>query len=378
MLQLAFLRLLDENSIASISFLPGTGAPISTIGDIQSTESALTAGPGGVFIMPLAVLGAVLSVELNEVAMVADRKIASAPDGSLQETLDVTLGGSLKESDLEAAILAMPDSAVERAGLTRQDILGIIAPLLEEDLGSEESADERISIGLTMEAIRLNPWDEEAGQFGPSTGLAYALCTAEDEGLACDDGNPCTLGDACLEGECVPGLINVCECGTDADCAEGDDLCDGVDRCGPNFTCQADPATAPAPCDTSEDTDCAANVCEPTTGQCQLLFTTDGMLCEDDDPCWTVKACEAGECEGMSWNPATCEEEACIGLVETACDDGVPCTIAICTSESGCSQVNDHSKCDDGDPCTADSCDAAAGDASGCTHEELPPQACSD
>jgi hypothetical protein len=375
---LSILRLLDESSVASLSFLPGSGAPASSIGNVESTESQLLAGPDGVFIMPLAVLGAVLSVKLTHVSLEANRSIAAEDSGILKETLEVTIGGALTREALESAILSMPDSAVDRAGLSRQDILGIINPLLEEDLSLDDSDVDMISIGLTMNAVRSNPWNTDEGQFGLSTGLVYALCTPDDEGLPCDDGNPCTLGDVCLEGECTSGLINVCECNTDADCAEGDDLCDGVDRCALDYTCQSDPTTAPPPCDGTDDTDCAINDCDPATGTCLIQAISDDMLCEDSDPCWTVKVCEAGECKGVAWNASTCEEPACVDLVAEMCDDGVPCTVDFCTSALGCSTVDDHSKCDDEDPCTADACDPVAGDASGCVHDPLPPQACSN
>ncbi len=369
---LTILRLLDSSSVSSMSFLPGSGAPASDIGEVESTETQLNAGPDGVFVMPLAVLGAVISVELNQVALQAERKITVNDDGSVGETLQVVLGGAMTRAALETAILALPASAAERAGLSRQAILDIIQPLLEEDLETDIPEARKISIGLTMEAERSNPWDIDAGQFDLSTGLKYALCQTDDEGLPCNDGNPCTLGDTCLDGECAPGLINVCECSQDADCAATDDLCDGVDVCGDDFTCAADPSTAPAPCDTANDNDCAVSLCEPTTGECVLETLSDGMLCEDSDPCWTVKACESGVCQGLTWNMSTCEEEECTTLGETMCEDGIACTVDFCTEAEGCTTILDNGQCDDDDPCTGDSCDPTAANGSGCTHEVFP------
>lgn len=99
------------------------------------------------------------------------------------------------------------------------------------------------------------------------------------DGLACDDGNGCTLGDRCQSG-----------------------LCLGAARpCGDNNPCTVDR-------------------CDPATGDCVFAPLSDLVSCVDDDPCTTASRCVSGRCEG---------------LVRT-CDDGVACTLDQCAANGTC------------------------------------------
>jgi len=91
---------------------------------------------------------------------------------------------------------------------------------------------------------------------------------------ACDDKEPCTLGDKCVAGECVPGVWT-CENCTDGKDNNGDgavDCCDAL--------CKTDPAcVAETACDDGKDNDCdtakdcddsdckTADVCIPDVGE---------------------------------------------------------------------------------------------------------------
>ena len=165
----------------------------------------------------------------------------------------------------------------------------------------------------------------------------------------CDDGDPCTLGDACSDGACLPGP-GKCECVFDADCVAKDDgnLCNGT------FTCQAgqceiDPKTF-VQCDASNNTSCTVNVCEPKTGKCGMTPLDDGTQCSDDNVCTGADQCVAGQCKGTV----------------ATCDDGNPCSDDACDSAKGCQHQANTAPCDDGNPCTegdvcgAGSCKAGA------------------
>ena len=163
----------------------------------------------------------------------------------------------------------------------------------------------------------------------------------------CNDGNSCTVGDLCIEGECIGGtdapscddgnvctLNDYCEKG---ECLGGDETldCDDADPCTtavctPQKGCQQDPVCAdddPCTLDTcDEDGSCAF---EPATGPC-----------EDGDPCTYGEFCEGGACQGG---------------VPDLCDDGNACTADTCIDGKGCANIllNDVS-CNDGITCSLD------------------------
>ncbi len=148
----------------------------------------------------------------------------------------------------------------------------------------------------------------------------------------CDDGNPCTAGDACKSGLCS---------GSAMDCDDGwacsPDDCEGGQ-------CFSDKSM----CDCENDADCgAASECEEHScalGSC--VANAKSGECEDDDPCTGTGHCEAGDCK----------------VSDIECDDKVPCTLDYC--EEGACKVDAAScvpcagaeECDDGNECTVDSC----------------------
>jgi len=96
-----------------------------------------------------------------------------------------------------------------------------------------------------------------AGVCNPATGQCSQ--PAKPNGTPCEDGNLCTLGDACVAGVCVPGPPRVC--------------------------------VAPDQCHD-------AGVCSPATGACSAPIKIDGTPCDDGDVCTTVDACAGGTCVG--------------------------------------------------------------------------------
>ena len=160
----------------------------------------------------------------------------------------------------------------------------------------------------------------------------------------CDDGDDCTEGDACQEGLCVPGT-NLCQCDTDADCAQFDDLdiCNGILFCV-DQKCVVNPETLVI-CDTSEDTPCTKTVCAPKTGACAPKNLAPGAPCDDGNACSLGESCFGGDC---------------VGGILVNCNDGDPCTDDSCDPDLGCLETPlDETPCEDGDACTeGDSCQA--------------------
>ena len=167
-------------------------------------------------------------------------------------------------------------------------------------------------------------------------------CKVEFNMEACDDGDPCTVGDVCGEGECVGYEVD-CECQEDADCAglEDGDLCNGVlfcDQAKLPYHCAVAPDTMVV-CAEPQDgaTICLNTACESATGECVELANNEGYACDDGDPCTVGDKCIAGECGGG---------------VPVSCDDQNPCTTQYCDDGVGCVYQDNFSTCSDGDVCT--------------------------
>jgi hypothetical protein len=162
----------------------------------------------------------------------------------------------------------------------------------------------------------------------------------------CDDGDECTENESCASGECQGGQT--------VDCADGQQCT--FDQCDPAFGCWY--ALNPSPCCTGavslcDDGDpCTLDDCDETTFECSNVVTA--LPCEDGDICTVGDICVSGECES--------------GGIAT-CNDGNPCTDDSCDSAAGCQNVATLGTCDDGIECTTnDICVAGecVGDASEC------------
>lgn len=230
----------------------------------------------------------------------------------------------------------------------------------------------------------------------PQKGCVYPANQA-----GCDDGNSCTVGDICADMACASGT-NICECESDADCANADDdnLCNGTVVCDQlvmPFKCVTDPDTI-ITCNPAKDTVCFKNTCIPATGDCEMAAVNQGSSCDDGNACTSNDQCANGICAGQSvkcddsnvctddsCDPAsgcvftpnnadcddgnlctlvdTCKNGQCVGSMPTDCDDGNACTFDVCQKISGLCQ---HSKltgtaCDNGDACTVnDTCQNGA------------------
>jgi hypothetical protein len=204
----------------------------------------------------------------------------------------------------------------------------------------------------------------------------------------CDDGDPCTVADECGDGVCA-GTQIPCDCLADGDCAifEDGDLCNGTLLCDTAafpFQCKVAPETI-VECPIPDDMEpvCLAMLCDPGTGKCQQEPAHEGFACSDGDACTLGDVCAAG---------------ACVAKGSVACSDGNPCTDDSCVPQVGCTYKANAAPCDDGnacstgDHCAGGQCAASAaldcddgnpctadgcGVATGCTHTPQPG-ACDD
>ncbi len=168
------------------------------------------------------------------------------------------------------------------------------------------------------------------------------------EGSACDDGEACTQGDACSAGACVPGAW-VCACSQDSDCptpagqvaacttaacVDGAcvygvqaGVCDDGDPCTTGDACSQG-ACAGVAVDCSElDGPCHEGTC--TAGGC-VAVPVD-QACDDGDPCTIGDACAAGVCAGAALDCSALDGPCQIGL----------CTGGLCAVEEVACELTD-------------------------------------
>ena len=226
-------------------------------------------------------------------------------------------------------------------------------------------------------------------QCDPEDGLCKML--PANEGVACDDADPCTSATRCDgEGNCVGN--DACDCHEDDDCAsfEDSDLCNGTYVCDLSripFQCVIDPATI-IYCSSAGNTTCSRNRCVPETGICVMTPMPDGTGCEDNSLCTEDDQCLDGVCvpgeaidcdddnpctnDGCNPSTGNCTNVANVG----SCDEVHECFVGDYCEESVC-KTGSPLNCDDGDVCTVDECVADGDpDTDPCVHtysEELCP-----
>ena len=198
-------------------------------------------------------------------------------------------------------------------------------------------------------------------------------CTATQNTAPCDDGDPCSLGDACGGGACLAGAATLaCDDGdpcTDDACTAGTGCtteprnggdCDDGDACTATDTCVngACVGTAATTCD--DQNICTLDACDRESGDCLNISVAEA--CTDDNPC-TDEGCDAVDGCVFPFNANGCDDDnpctvgdacaggACLGQVKDI-SDGNPCTDDLCDPVDGESHTANTAQCDDGDPCT--------------------------
>ncbi len=157
----------------------------------------------------------------------------------------------------------------------------------------------------------------------PSTG-----CYHDPVAGACNDGDPCTQDDRCVAGECTGDPLpcdDLDPCTDDAcDPAAGECVhtpnmapCDDGDLCTLGDACQTGvcvPGIAP---DCSDGNVCTSDACEPAVG---CIHQPIAGVCDDGDACTVGDRCDEGVCSGSGPD----------------CEDGDPCTATTCDAQGQC------------------------------------------
>lgn len=165
-------------------------------------------------------------------------------------------------------------------------------------------------------------------------------CKYTNNTNACNDGDPCTIGDFCSGGQCQPGSPMNCNdgifCTTDS-CSGGscqfvhnsnacndNDPCTTGDQCT-GGTCKGTPIVC------NDNKECTNDSC--SGGSCQ--FVNNSNACNDNNPCTSGDQCSLGSCKGTPID----------------CNDNNPCTNDSCSG--GCQNIHNTNVCNDNDPCTS-------------------------
>jgi len=145
-------------------------------------------------------------------------------------------------------------------------------------------------------------------------------------GALCDDGEPCTLNDTCIAGECLGTLLD-CE----------------------------------------DDNACTTDGCDDEAQTCVYGHANEGAACDDASACTSDESCKAGVCSGTAKackDDKVCTWDGCDPATgdclhqegNKACDDGNLCTTDACHPVTGCS----HKATNEGNPCAGGICTAGA------------------
>ncbi len=229
-------------------------------------------------------------------------------------------------------------------------------------------------------------------------------CTfGPDDNAACNDGNVCSVGDACKGGVCLSGAATVCDdsnpcttdsCDSKAGCAFIANAlpCNDGDGCSLGDACKGGACTPTGKLPCNDGNPCTDDSCD---GKLGCVFTPNTLPCTDSNVCTEGDVCKDGACgitgfkscddgkgctnDGcdpksgcvFSNNTAACndgsactegdvcKDGSCAGGLSVDCDDGNPCTSDNCVKASGCVHSASTSPCDDGNVCTlSDTCSA--------------------
>ncbi|MBX3248077.1 MAG: hypothetical protein KF901_12940 [Myxococcales bacterium] len=166
--------------------------------------------------------------------------------------------------------------------------------------------------------------------------------------LACDDGNPCTFGDACVGGACMGTSVSCASttcmtraCNGTSTCTETPNVgvgCDDGDACTYGETCNAAGSCGGGSVVTCTSAPCLTRACNGTATCTESPRT--GMSCDDGMACTFGSTCDVSG--------------ACVGGSPVSCPADTTCRMHTCNGTSTCTMTprNVGGPCDDGDPAT--------------------------
>ena len=306
---------------------------------------------------------------------------AECDDGNLCTTGDHCDGGACAYEQLEDCDdlnVCTTDSCDPKAGCVAT--LNS-APCNDQDLCT---VGDHCHLGACISAAALtcddnNPCTDDACD-------ADVGCTFTPNQEACDDGSVCTLDDQCVGGWCLPGPP--LDCADESLCT--DEFCDAVlgcqtgyntapcndgDECTAGEACLNGDCEGGVPVNCSDDDVCTDDLCDSDSG---CYYTLNVAPCDDSNLCTLGDACLEGVCvpgpDVTCGDDNLCTDDFCEPLSgcvfednSDPCNDDDACTVGDVCGNGQCQPGPDSLPCDDLEQCTTDSC---AGD-SGCVFQPV-------
>ena len=175
----------------------------------------------------------------------------------------------------------------------------------------------------------------------------------------CDDGDACTVGEACSGKVCLTGKAKTCDdgnvCTTDYCVAkqgclvfENSATCSDGNACTLGDGCKAGACAAGSPKVCVDTNPCSLDSCNMKSGACEFDAKVPAAVACNDNVACTIDSCD---------QVLGCQQVATDGL----CTDNQPCTQDTCSKTLGCQFTTNDAKCDDKSACTLDTCVAKAG-----------------
>lgn len=189
-------------------------------------------------------------------------------------------------------------------------------------------------------------------------------CTADfsKNGLACDDGNPCTTNDVCRNGVCGGTAIQCTpldQCHVAGTCSGGicsnppalnGSACNDGNPCTKNDictngTCAGTSYSCPALSQCQSGASCNGD------GTCTFANKLNGTACNDGNACTSSDQCTNGTCAGTPYTcatnqcqiAATCNGDGTCAYTNkpdsTSCNNGLSCTVAATCQAGSCNAV---------------------------------------
>ncbi len=150
-------------------------------------------------------------------------------------------------------------------------------------------------------------------------------CKGKQDGATCDDGNPCTANDSCLGGGCAGGTNKVCDdsdpctkdfCDiTNGKCAAkaGADSkpCDDGNQCSVGDACKGGKCAGGGAKSCDDANGCTSDACDQLKG-CTHIPVQAGSKCDDNNKCTSNDFCQAAACKPGKWIcPGNCGDNVC-------------------------------------------------------------------
>ena len=178
-------------------------------------------------------------------------------------------------------------------------------------------------------------------------------------GTTCDDGNACTVTDACQAGVCTGSNPVVCSaldsCHVAGTCNPATGICsnpakvngsscDDGNACTKTDTCQTGSCIGSNPVLCSALDPChVAGTCNPATGVCSNPAKANGTACNDGNACTLIDTCQAGTCAGTSpvvcAAPAPCHAAGTCNPATGACSNPLQPDGTICSGGNLCTKT---------------------------------------